>query len=240
MVQSAGMAVTIIAVANMKGGCGKSTTCMNLATGMASAGYRVLLVDADPQASATQWRAMRNDDKAPFEVIALATAALAREIRALAVNSSYEVILIDCPAGGLDRGRDAGQDIARSAVRIANAVVVPIRPSPMDYMACSNIMPMLADVSSVNPELRVLLLINQKQGNSRLGKQAREAALEFFQAPGVDIRLLTTEINLRTAYAEAALAGETVLEYGTDAKAIQEVVELTREVVESLTATASA
>ena len=231
--------MTIIAVANMKGGCGKTTTCMNLATGLAGAGYRVLLVDADPQASATQWRSMRTDEKAPFEVIALPTTAITRELKALAENSSYEVILIDCPAGGLDKSRDASQDIARAAVRLANAVIVPIRPSPVDYVACSNIMPMLADVSAVREDLRVLLLINQKQAGSRLGRQAREAALQFFVTPGLNVKLLETEINLRTVYAEAALAGQTVLEYGHDPKAEQEVVELTREVVECLSATAS-
>jgi chromosome partitioning protein len=221
----------------MKGGCGKTTTCMNLATGLASAGYRVLLVDADPQGSATQWRGMRRDEQAPFEVIALPTAAVARELRALADHSRYEIILIDCPAGGLDKARDGSQDIARAAVRIANAVIVPIRPSPVDYVACSNIMPMLADVAAVRSDMRILLLINQKQSSSRLGKQAREAALQFFVTPGLDVRLLETEINLRTAYAEAALAGQTVLEYGDDSKATQEVIALTREVVECLSVT---
>jgi chromosome partitioning protein len=234
------MPVTIVAVANMKGGCGKTTTCMNLATGLASAGYRVLLVDADPQGSAMQWRGMRTDERAPFEVIALPTAAVARELRAVAANSSYEVILIDCPAGGLDKTREPGQDIARAAVRIANAVIVPIRPSPVDYVACSNIMPMLADVAAARGDLRVMLLINQKQGSSRLGKQAREAALEFFVTPGLEVKLLETEINMRTIYAEAALAGQTVLEYGDDVKAAQEVVALTKEVVECLSAAVSA
>jgi chromosome partitioning protein len=233
------MAVTTIAVANMKGGCGKTTTCMNLATGLAAGGYRVLLVDSDPQGSATQWRSLRQDDSASFEVIALPSTAIGRELKRLADNTSYEIILIDCPAGGLDKGRTSGEDIARSAVRIASAVIVPIRPSPVDYMACRNIMPMLADVAATREDLRVYLLINQKQANSRLGKEARESALRFFKTPGLSVQLLKTEVNMRTIYAEAVLAGKTVLEYGGDPKAAEEVVALTKEVVECLSVAVS-
>ena len=52
----------IVAIANQKGGVGKTTTTMNLGIGLAKAGWKVLLVDADPQASLTISMGFRNPD----------------------------------------------------------------------------------------------------------------------------------------------------------------------------------
>jgi chromosome partitioning protein len=230
-----GRMATIIAIANMKGGCGKTTTCMNLATGLSAVGYKVLVVDADPQASATSWRSLRADAETPFSIVALPTAAIHREIPKLVANSSYEVVLIDCPAGGLASGSgQSTDDISRYAVLCSSVVIVPIRPSPVDYLSCRNIMPLLSNVAAIKPDLRVFLLINQKQSNSRVGRDARDAALEFFRAENLDVRLLDTEINFRTAYVEAVAEGKTVLEYAPESKAAAEVADLTRELITCL------
>jgi len=91
----------IVDVANQKGGSGKTTTCVNLAGGLAEAGYRVLLVDADPQASALGWRRNGGEENLlGFDLVALPNNTLHKDLPSLASRADYEVILIDCPPGG--------------------------------------------------------------------------------------------------------------------------------------------
>jgi AAA domain len=79
------LAPMIIGVLNRKGGVGKTTIAINVAATLAVAGVRVVLVDADPQASALSWSSLRERDPL-FAVVGMARPTLHRELPGIAAK----------------------------------------------------------------------------------------------------------------------------------------------------------
>jgi chromosome partitioning protein len=229
----------VIAVANQKGGCGKTTVSVNLAACFARGGFKVLLVDADPQASAMQWRNNREESALPFHIQAYPFPTIHKELPTQFAQAGYDVVLIDCPPGAAV-GADRKADITRSALLASHAVLMPVRPTPLDYQAAAIILPLLQDVSFLRESspLKVLLVINGKPpANTRLGAEAHAAAEAIFAAEGIEISVLETEICSRQTFAEAPAVGQAVVDYAPQSKASIEIQQLAKEVLECLNRT---
>src|SRR3712207_212035 len=104
----------IISFLNQKGGVGKTTLAVHLATALAQQGRRVIMVDADPQGSALDWSASRESD-ALFPVIGLPKPILHRELPKLAAD--YDFLVVD--------GAPRVYDVARSAIMASDLVLIP-------------------------------------------------------------------------------------------------------------------
>lgn len=109
----------IVALANQKGGVGKSTTLMNLAAVTAKSA-RVLVVDVDPQRSSTDW-AETAGERLPFDFDASTDPRTLSQLRDL----PYDVIFVDTP-GNLE-----GTDILEAVLDVADFVIVPVNPEPL-------------------------------------------------------------------------------------------------------------
>lgn len=109
----------IVAVTNLKGGVGKTTSTLALASAAVSRGERAMVVDADSQGSSTLWAisAEDNGNPLPFDIVPGNQATVPR------LKSDDGWIFIDCPPSG---------KVTDEAVRVADFVVVPMTPSAVD------------------------------------------------------------------------------------------------------------
>jgi chromosome partitioning protein len=220
------MLAKIISVVNQKGGSGKTTLSMQLAGALARRGNKVLVVDADPQGTATRWAASADEKPFPASVVGLSAAStkVHREVKKFV--DDYQYIIIDCPPA-------ADSPVPQSALLIANLALVPIIPSPLDMWAAVGIRQVIENLSDINEELTARLVINQCQPNTSLAREALEVLPEF----GID--LCCTYIHHRQVYRHSAVFGQTVHDFGGKAApAIAEVEALTGEVLALLHHTA--
>ncbi|MFO1149202.1 MAG: AAA family ATPase [Alsobacter sp.] len=205
----------IIAVGGTKGGTGKSTVATNLAVSLANAGLDVLLVDADEQATATDFTNMRNQQRengAGYTCIALKGRAIVTEVRRL--SPKYDHVVIDVGAGD-----NASQ---RGALSIAETVAVPLAPRSFDVWTLDKISQLVEDARVTNPDLRAVAFINRADA---IGAE-NAAAAEIIQGQPA-LEFIEAALGNRKSYAKAAAAGLAVAELRPkDPKAAQEVEDL--------------
>lgn len=201
----------ILALANTKGGVGKSTIAINIAIARARAGHDVLLVDGDEQRSALDFTELREQlvGKAGYTAVALHGAALRTQIRQLAPK--YTDIVIDVG------GRDTGS--LRAALTVANAVLIPVQPRTFDIWAVSQVAEIVREAREINEALRALVVLNAADFQGRDNDEAGEAIRDI---PGLE--LLPYVIGRRKVFPNAASAGRSVLEHTPrDQKAVDEL-----------------
>jgi chromosome partitioning protein len=219
------MTAKIVAVVNQKGGAGKTTVSMQLAGTLGRRGHKVLVIDADPQATATRWAASAGENQSfPATISGLSAAGGKVHREAQKYVEDYDFIVIDCPPA-------ADSPVPQSALMIADLALVPVIPSPLDLWASVGIVRVIDSLRDINEALEPRIVINQCQPNTALAREAMEM-LQTFGLP-----IARTRLHHRTAYRQAAVYGSTVHELGKAAdQAIAEVDALTDEVLAILAA----
>ncbi|MDA8050000.1 MAG: AAA family ATPase [Rhodospirillales bacterium] len=202
---------SVIAVAQQKGGAGKTTLAANLAVALA-AGRRVALWDADPQHSLSRWRRLREEGRgarAALEFLEVAGWRIGIELER--IGRTNGLVVIDTPP-------EIATD-ARQAVRGADLVLVPLQPSPPDLWAAEGTLRLAA--AERRP---ARLVLNRAPAASRL-RASMEAEITARGLP-----VLGVALGNRAVFASSFAAGLSVLEAAPRSAAATEMALLAAEV----------
>ena len=206
----------VVAIVNQKGGTGKTTLATNLAWVLAEKG-NVLLVDADPQASALNWVAGESEVPSTLTVQGTETDDVPRLVRSK-VADGYDWVIIDGPPGITKTTADA--------VRVADVVLIPTQPSPLDVWAASDIVAAVqARQKTTRGKPKAAFVITMAQPRTRLSHQIDDALNDM------GIPVLQARTTRRVAYPNAINDGNAVTA-GRDQTARNEILAIRGELEE--------
>jgi chromosome partitioning protein len=191
-----------IALISQKGGVGKTTLAIHLATAFEAHGRQTLLVDLDPQTSAAEWKDARQAER-PY-VMAVPPSRLTKTLETAREHQAEVVVLDTAPHS---------EGTALEAARAADLILVPCQPSIMDLRAMRKTADLLNYLKK--PTFAVL---NEVAPQGTVADEAAKAITAQFGMPVCPIRL-----GQRVAFNRCLLNGQTAQEYEPGGKAAQEI-----------------
>ena len=194
----------ILAVVAQKGGAGKTTLAINLAVAAALRGERPLIIDLDPQGSATAWSDAR---EAAYPVVKASPAPRLARALEQASKENFTLVIIDTAPHA--------EGAALAAARAARLVIVPCRPALLDLHAMSG----AADIAAL-AATPLLTVLNACPARGPLAHEARQLLTT------ADLAVHEQTLGQRAAFVHALNTGEGVMEHDPKGKAASEVAAL--------------
>ena len=190
-----------IGVLSQKGGAGKTTLSVHLAVAAQQEGYRVAIIDLDPQATARKWGDKRQE--AEPEVVGDHAERLPQLAEAARANGA-DLLIIDT-APNADRA-------SLTAARLADFILIPCRPAAFDLEAIEATRDL-----AVIAKKPAFVVLNSAPVRSAVTDEARRG----LQAQGA--KVCPHVLHLRVAYSHSVIDGRTAMELEPGGKAAEEV-----------------
>jgi len=215
----------IIFIGGQKGGSGKSTIAVNIAAYLAKEGADVMIVDADRQASITDWEIERKAEQTDKPKLFCVQKYNDIDDTLEDLDTRYQYVIVDCA------GRDAPE--LRSALLVSDILLIPLRPSQMDLNTLPGLSKIIKEARRINKKLIVKAILSMGPTNPR-GKEIEESRDFLSEYP--DITLLNTIISDRKVYRDSISMGLGVVEFHSESdqkgKAKIEIEALMKELLD--------
>lgn len=209
----------IIMLCSQKGGCGKSTMSVNIASFLAHKGKDCILVDSDIQGTASAWIMDRDEH---IDIPKVHSIQKYGNIRStlLDLKHRYEYVIVDSP------GRDSRE--MRTGITAADLLIIPLKSSQPDLDTLPKMREIIEEARDFNPNVQARALLTMVSTNPTV-KEKEEAIAYIHQYP--EFQLLKTTIHERKIYRDCMSQGKGVHEL-QNKKATEELQQLIEELSE--------
>jgi len=209
------MSAKIITVAHQKGGVGKSTISINLATEL-SKKYNLKVIDLDYQKSITIYNETRKEKKLkPLDVIQVNTQ---NELINF-LKQTDDLVLID--SGGFD------SDLNRIAIISADLIITPLSNNLIEIYGLETFKNILKELKEIEPSIKSNILLNN------INPQAKKSVQElqdYIKSNNEYFKLFNTLLRRRVDFAKSFEEGKSVVEINKKSKASKELISLIKEI----------
>jgi chromosome partitioning protein len=247
--------MSVISIANHKGGVGKTTTSVNLAAGLARIGHHVLLIDMDPQANATFSLGLRKQDQTIYQVL-----AFEEDVRKMVqtVDTNIDLVPSSVHLAGFEKNNEVGKEfilqealkpvydqydyvlidcppslgaLTISSLTASDFVVIALQPESLAMQGMADFIRILRTVKTrMNEALELLgIVITQYDHRKVLHRDVLELAKERYGEA-----VFATHIRGNVALAESQSMGQHIFQYDAHCNGAEDYLQLSQEVIQRL------
>lgn len=207
----------VISLLNQKGGVGKTTLTVHIARALEVRGYKVAIVDTDPQETAQDWSKANPDSE--LTVIGIDTPTLEKKIPKLL--GEYDFVVID--------GIPSVANISLSAIAASDLVVIPVVPSSFAVWATEKLIESIHAALSLKQNLKAGIVLNQSVKGTSIEAEVHKA-LSGFGLP-VFKTIIHQKVDKNVGYEAATRRGLTVTDINPNGNEAREINALLDEIL---------